>query len=90
MYGVQYNSIHGAIHEVVVSAWVQGIRLTTIPPYLMGDNELELNYGNAVFTKDLKPEPDGHWHHNYYYSPSKKMFDSNGNADEVSLFVRRV
>lgn len=86
-YGVRYNSAYNSIHEVVINSWNRGVRVTVTPNYPQGDNINSLEFGTALFTKDLDGQTPGQWLHNYYRNNAPVW--SNGVADGVQVYRRQ-
>ena len=90
-YGVLYNSPRGIPKEVVFSTWNQGIRMTTIHSYPMGDDSTKLKFGRTVFTKGLADVSDKeNWYHHYYYLDNDERFHTNGNANQIKIYVKPI
>lgn len=89
-YGVRYNTISGFVHNVAISGWNYGIRLTT-EPYMMGDNGEDLSYGVTTFSRGTTDQVHT-WEHRYYKltGGAYEAFHTNGAVDTVELWVQKI
>lgn len=89
-YGVRYNTVSGYVHNVALSGWNRGIRLTT-EPYMMGDTGDSLDYGVTTFSRGTDGQAHT-WEQQYYKltSGSYDAFHSNGAVDTVELWVQLI
>ena len=96
-YATNYNMYGSSVSPIVLSSYQGNYRLTQQPLYPTGDEGIDLSFGTAVFTRELKMikgklSRSAVWQQFYYVENANGQMSflaGNGASNNVNFYVKR-